>query len=73
MGRPSASPTPSAALTAANAVLVNRQVNTAVKHGLLVKARTKGSEPYRFMCSTAGDRQFEQTLETTLGVSAGSR
>lgn len=47
---------------------VNRQVNTAVQEGLLTKTRSTSSEPYRFMTSAAGDREFEHTLEVTLGV-----
>lgn len=47
---------------------VNRQVNAAVKHELLVRSRNKPNEPYRFRCSTVGFREFEQTLEATLGV-----
>lgn len=47
---------------------VNRQVNAAVNHGLLVKTRERPGESYRLRRSTAGERQFEQALDETLGI-----
>lgn len=45
---------------------VNRQVNAAVEAGLLVKNRQESHGAYHFTSSPTGDREFEQTLNTTL-------
>lgn len=47
---------------------VNRQVNAAVKAGLLVRTRDAGAGSYHFAASPAGVREFDRNLATILAT-----